>query len=74
MSSSSTRDILLIENSLVKLRILRKLRNKRRRINTHVRYMSKLIYGEFHHYIGSHFTTNFQIPISVKERLLIAIS
>jgi hypothetical protein len=39
-----------MENSLVKLKILQKLKKKRRiRQKTHVIYWNKLIYGEFHH-------------------------
>jgi hypothetical protein len=50
VASSSTRTILLIENSLVKLKILQKLKKKRRiRQKTRVIYWNRFIYGEFHH-------------------------
>lgn len=49
MASSSTRTILLMENSLVKLKILQNLKKRRIRQKTHVIYRNRVIYGEFHH-------------------------
>jgi hypothetical protein len=50
VASSSTHTILLMKNSLVKLKMLQRLKKKRRiRQKTHVIYWNRLIYGEFHH-------------------------
>ena len=50
MASSLTRTILLMENCLVKLKIVQELKKRRIRQKTRVIYRNRLIYGEFHLY------------------------
>ena len=50
MAAASTRAMLLMENNLLKLRLLRKLKKMHDyRKQTHRIYRNRLVYGEFHH-------------------------